>query len=154
MCVCVYVCICIKLQHCVYGMLRQTQRMDIEPILCVCVKLQTKTHCVNGPLVSYRCRKYITQQQIKLINYPLSQFVLRGEIEYIENSEQRFISCKMSQARCILHALNLILCGLNLISHKLISYVSSHKNSFHRIPNMKTVKNPSLVVLHCTFTMY
>ena len=31
-----------------------TQRMGIEPILCVCVKLQTKmqkTHGVNGPLM-------------------------------------------------------------------------------------------------------
>ena len=41
-CVCVCVCVCIKLQHCVYAMLRQMQIMGIEPILCVCVKLQTK----------------------------------------------------------------------------------------------------------------
>ena len=44
MCICV--CICIKLEHCVYGMLRQMQR-----ILCICIKLQTKMHSVNGPLV-------------------------------------------------------------------------------------------------------
>ena len=42
-------CVCVKLQHCVYGMLHETQRMGIEPILCVYVKLQTKTHSVNGP---------------------------------------------------------------------------------------------------------
>ena len=44
--VCVCVCVCVKLQHCVYGMLRQTQRMGseypfferkewVEAILCV-----------------------------------------------------------------------------------------------------------------------
>ena len=43
------VCVCVKLQHCVYGMLRQTQRMGIEPIICVRVKLQKEMHSVNGP---------------------------------------------------------------------------------------------------------
>ena len=41
-CICVYVFVCIKFQHCVYGMLRQMQRIGIEPILCICIKLQTK----------------------------------------------------------------------------------------------------------------
>ena len=30
--VCLYVCVCVKLQHCAYGMLRQTQRMGSIPI--------------------------------------------------------------------------------------------------------------------------
>ena len=29
----VHVCVCVKLQHRIYGMLRQMQRMGIEPIL-------------------------------------------------------------------------------------------------------------------------
>ena len=43
------ICVCVKLQHCVYGMLRQTQRLGIETILCVWCKLQKYTHSVNGP---------------------------------------------------------------------------------------------------------
>ena len=41
--VCMCVSVCVKLQHYVYGTLRQ------EPILCVWRKLSTKSHIVNGP---------------------------------------------------------------------------------------------------------
>ena len=34
-----------------WDVLCQLQRMGIKLIPCVCVKLQTKTHSVNGPLV-------------------------------------------------------------------------------------------------------
>ena len=39
--VCVCVCVCIKLQHYVYEMLRQTQRMAI---LCICIKSFASNH--------------------------------------------------------------------------------------------------------------
>ena len=36
------VCVCVKLQHCVYGMLRQMQRMGIEPIFLRLTQIRNK----------------------------------------------------------------------------------------------------------------
>ena len=72
------VCVCVKLQHCVYGMLCQMQKVGIEPILCVWRKLQKKkkTHSGNGPLVRV-CSHLKTMTQIF---YVVSIFFMSSEI--------------------------------------------------------------------------